>query len=146
MRLLDAGALLALFFNEPAGPRVVELLERGRCGIPATCVAEVTDRAIRRAGISPAAVGTQIDLLVEGGLEVIEIDHGAATKAGRLRAGHYHRSSAPLSLADCVLIALASDRDQIATSDPPLAAVAGELGVEVIRLPSSREGRAAGRR
>lgn len=136
MRLLDANALLALFFDEPAGPQVVELLEQGRCAVPATCLAEVTDRAIRRSGVPAASVTTQVNLLTEGGLAVVEAGHQVALKAGRLRAEHYNRNTAPLSLADCVLIATATGRDQIVTSDGPIATVAGKLGIEVIRLPA----------
>lgn len=137
MRLLDASALLALLFGEPGGPKVAELLEQGRCGVPATCLAEVTDRAVRRGGVSAAAVTTQIDLLVESGLAVIDINLQVATKAGGLRAERYDRNSTALSLADCLLIAAASGRDQVVTSDLALSRVAGERGIEVIRLPAS---------
>lgn len=140
MRLLDASALLALFFDEPAGPPVAELLEQGRCAIPSTCLTEVVDRATRRRGVPSAAVVTQIDLLTGGGLVVVPIDSRLALDAGRVRAEHYDRNAAAISLADCLLIAAASGRDQIVTSDPALARVAGKRGIEVIRLPPSRPG------
>lgn len=137
MRLLDANALLALFFGEPAGPKVAELLEQGRCAMPASCLSEVVDRSIRRRGVPADAIATQLDLLTEGSFAVVDIDRRLALEAGRVRAEHYDRGTAPVSLADCQLIAAATGRDQIVTSDRALAEVAGRRGVEVIRLPSS---------
>lgn len=63
----------------------------------------------------------------------------AGRRAGQLRAAHYHRTTSPLSLADCVALAVADDRGEaLATADPSLAAMARAEGVEVIGLPDAQ--------
>jgi len=61
-----------------------------------------------------------------------------ARRAGILRATHYHRTRAPISLADaaCIVTARLLMTD-IATTDPALASVARQLGISVIQLPDS---------
>jgi hypothetical protein len=53
----------------------------------------------------------------------------------RGRAGHYHRATRPLSLADAVLIASARPGDRIATADPHVLAVAREEQIEPLEPP-----------
>jgi rRNA-processing protein FCF1 len=51
----------------------------------------------------------------------------------------YHRTRAPLSLADCLLLAAARGAQAIvATADRPLAGAARAEGIEVAALPDSR--------
>ena len=58
--------------------------------------------------------------------------------ATSLRADHYHRTRAAVSLADCICVATAISLDtDLATTDSALAAVARAAGVEVIALPDS---------
>lgn len=58
--------------------------------------------------------------------------------AGRLRARHYHRQRMAVSLADCVAAAAAlTQRQNLATSDPSLAAMVRAEGGNVHRLPDN---------
>jgi predicted nucleic acid-binding protein len=55
-----------------------------------------------------------------------------------LRARYDHRERAPPSLADCACLASALHlKTDLATSDPIMAAVARQLGIEVIAVPDS---------
>ncbi len=55
-----------------------------------------------------------------------------------LRAKHYHRERRPVSIADCICLATALRlKEDLATTDPALAAVAREEGVTVVALPDS---------
>lgn len=58
--------------------------------------------------------------------------------AGEIRASHYHRKTAALSLADCVLLAAAGPEDEIATSDRAVAVAAHHLGIGLIPLLDSQ--------
>jgi len=93
---------------------------------------------IRVQGLPADDVNDAIDLLIAAGLDVEPYWLTHARRAAGIRAKYYHRTRNPISLADAACIAtarlLATD---IATSDPALAGTARELGVEVIRLPSS---------
>lgn len=101
--------------------------------------AEVIDVLVRVRGRSADEVAEKLDWLIAGGLDILEVTEPMAREAGRIRAAHYHREHRPLSQADCVALAAALlTGDELATSDPPLAAVATALGVRVIGLPDSR--------
>ena len=76
------------------------------------------------------------------GLEVRAVDRSLGRLAGELRARFYHRQRRPLSLADCIALAAAFVASEtLATSDPPLAITARELGVRVHALPDARGAR-----
>lgn len=79
-----------------------------------------------------------IDLLMVGGLEVEPVWVRVSHLAGNLRARHYHRVNAPISMADCICIATAIALEtDLATTDPALARVARAAGVNVIALPDT---------
>ncbi len=61
-----------------------------------------------------------------------------ARRAAELRVKHYHRTRCPLSLGDCLLLAMTADQDQLATADPHVLNVAREEQIEAIALPDSR--------
>jgi hypothetical protein len=83
-------------------------------------------------------VRDKIELLMVAGLEVEPVWLRVMWFATTLRAEHYHRARAPVSLADCICVATAISLDtDLATTDPALAAVARAAGVEVIPLPDS---------
>ena len=83
-------------------------------------------------------VNDGIDLLIAGGLDVEPFWLIHARRAAILRAEHYHRETAPISLSDAACIATAGIlRTDLATSDPALARVAGRVGVPVIPLLDS---------
>ncbi len=114
-------------------------LRRGSAGITAVNLAEVIDQLIRPARRSQQDVDTSLASLVAGGLRVIPVDESIGRLAGRLRARHYDRRSAPISLGDCVALAASSVLGAtLATADPPLASVAKRTGVNVLRLPDSK--------
>jgi predicted nucleic acid-binding protein len=105
--------------------------------MPAPCVAEVVDKLIRRHGIDPARLGATLNPLLAESITVLGVDASLAWRAGELRARHYDRKTAALSLADCVLLATAGSDDEIATSDGAVADTAHKLGIAVIPLPDS---------
>lgn len=141
MKVFDASAILALFFAEPAEDEVANLLSDGKCGIPGTAIAEVVDRAARRRGVPVDSVVAQVDALLGQSLSVIAIDAAIGKRAGRLRAEHYDRSTSPLSLSDCVLVACASARDSVVTSDRALATMARAEGLQVTGMRDSKGNR-----
>jgi predicted nucleic acid-binding protein len=72
------------------------------------------------------------------GLEVEPVWLRVMWLATSLRAEHYHRTTASVSLADCICIATAITLEtDLATTDPALAHVARAAGVDVIPLPDS---------
>jgi predicted nucleic acid-binding protein len=105
--------------------------------MPSLCLAEVIDRLMRRWGSSSQNVAEQLGPLIDEALSVLALDSTIARRAGEIRAAHYHRRTAPLSLADCVLLATAAPEDEIVTSDGPVATAAEKLGIGVIPLPDS---------
>jgi predicted nucleic acid-binding protein len=116
---------------------VASLLHRGNCATPSSCLAEVVDKLIRRWGSSPEQVAEQLGPLVDEAVSVLEIDSQIAWRAGEIRAAHYHRKTATLSLADCVLLATAGPDDEIASSDRAVVRTARGLGVGVTPLLDS---------
>lgn len=90
-------------------------------------------------GQAPDEVRAALELLHAGGLGTIPIDGNLGVEAGRLHARFHDRRTSPLSMADCVALATAMSLDEpLATSDAPLAAAAGAVGVEVLPLPDAR--------
>lgn len=138
MILLDTNALIAMLRGEPAASEVKALLYRGECVTPATCLAEVVDQLIRRHGVRPEDVIDHLEPLVDASLGIVPIENELSWQAGQDRAIHYERSSADLSLADCVLLACVGPDDELASSDGSLLRTARELDLQVIPLPDSR--------
>lgn len=75
--------------------------------------------------------------LLDESIAVLGVGSGTALRAGEIRAAHYHRKTAALSLADCLLLAAAGPEDKIATSDHAVAATARRLGIDLIPLLDS---------
>lgn len=136
--ILDAYPVLALLLAEPAGPAVEKLL-RSDAPVAMTCVgqAEATDRVLRAGDVSPIEFAADLARL---GLEPsIPLDPATAFTAGRLRADHYHRTSRPVSLADCVAAATASkQRRPLVTSDRHLLDLCRDEAIAVHPLPDSQ--------
>lgn len=137
MTLLDANALLALLLARPAEEEVATLLHRGGCATPTPCMTEVVDQLVRRRGLTPDQVVEQFGPLVDEAVSVRPLDAEIAWRAGEIRAAHYRRKDAALSLADCALLASAGPGDEIATSDRAVCATAGRLGIDLIPLLDS---------
>jgi PIN domain nuclease of toxin-antitoxin system len=123
--------------GEPAAAKVGELLrQRPPPSISGANLAEVVDHLVRVDGRPAEAVSDAIDLLIAGGLDVEPFWLTHARQAALIRANHYHRTRSPISLSDAACIATARMlATEIATTDPALARVAGDLGIQVIQLP-----------
>lgn len=141
MILLDANALIYLLLDKPAAVEVAGLLESGDCGIPAPCIAEVRDQLLRHHPITEEQFLERTSPLVDVGVAGLPIDIPTAQWAGDIRAAHYSRSGAALSLADCFLLASAMEGDRIATADAAVIRVARALDIGVIPLLDSRGNR-----
>jgi ribonuclease VapC len=137
---LDASALLAYLVDEPAAAEVETVLRSERqATIAAVNIAETADWLIRVGGRSPDEVRQTLDLLLVSGLQVEPLWVPTARMAAELRARHYDRRDAPLSMADCVCLATAVRlAASLATTDRALARTARGLGVDVMALPGSK--------
>jgi PIN domain nuclease of toxin-antitoxin system len=133
--LLDAFALIALLAEEPAADEVEAILRRGQAAMPAINLAEALDVLQRVQGVSSERLDAITAPLLSTSLALLPVDEHLARKAASIRARRYHRTRAPISLADCVLLAAADAADTIATADAPLIAVAREEGVRITELP-----------
>ncbi len=133
--LLDAFALIALLAEEPAADEVEALLRRGEAAITAVNLAEALDVLQRVQGIPRERLEALTMPLVGERMTFISIDEQIARDAADIRARRYHRTRAPLSLADCILLAATGESDALATADGPLIRVAEAENVQVKTLP-----------
>ncbi len=139
MTLLDAYALIAFLAGESAAGEVAALLRTGDAGVVSVNLAELLDVMLRVRRHPAEAVEAALVPLLATRLTVVAVGEPEARLAGMLRARHYDRRTAPLSLADCVALACALTRGAaLATSDPPLAAACRREGVAVAVLPDSQ--------
>lgn len=142
MTVLDAYALHALLMEEPASREVVPLLQgkERSARIASVNLAEVYDNLIRGRGERRTAIDQVVNPLIRARrLSVVPVDDAIARRAGDLRGSHYHRTRRPVSIADCIATATSEAlSEDLATSDPHLASMAHEEGVEVVALPDSR--------
>jgi predicted nucleic acid-binding protein len=141
LTFLDANAFVAVLRREPGAPEVAGLLRSRACATPAPCVAELVDKLVRRHAIAPDDLAEKLGPLFGESIAVVAVDSQTAWRAGEIRASHYHRKTAALSLADCILLAAAGPEDEIATSDRAVAATAHRLGIGLIPLLDSEGGR-----
>jgi predicted nucleic acid-binding protein len=136
--LLDANALVSFLLDEPGASEVEELMQSRECGVPTPCVSEVRDLLIRRHAITEEKFQERTAHLVGVNMVDLPIDIQVARWAGDIRAAHYSRLEAPLSLADCLLLASAEEEDEIATADSAVIRVARALDIGTIPLLDSR--------
>lgn len=80
---------------------------------------------------------TALAALVDAGMRVIPGDQAIALRAGAIRAAHYSRRDAAVSLADCFAVATAEVGGTLLTSDGELCRLAERLGASVHPLPNS---------
>lgn len=138
--ILDAYALVAFLRDEPAAEEVEQLLRRGDCAISSVNLAETVDQMIRRRKTPVSHLEMTLAAVIQGtGLNVLPFHELTSIRTGRLRADHYNRSSSPLSLADCALLATAATLpgSVIATSDRAVLAAALAEGIDAVRMDSS---------
>ncbi len=133
--LLDAFALIALLADEPAADAVEALLRSGEAAMTAVNLAEALDVLQRVQGISSERLGTVTTTLVDEQMRLVPVEAQIARNAADIRARHYHRTRAPLSLADCILLAATGESNALATADGPLIRVAEAEGLQVRALP-----------
>lgn len=144
MIVLDASAVIALLTDEPAADEVTDLLGRQESRCSAVNLAEVADGLVRVGGVSPDAVRQALADLVNAGMRVVAGDQVIALRAGEVRATHYSRRDAAVSLADCFAIATAeATGGTLLTSDGDLCRLAERLAISVHPLPNSSGARAA---
>jgi uncharacterized protein with PIN domain len=137
--LLDAYALTALLAGEPAASEVGQLVAAGGAVVAAPNLAEAADRLCRIHGIAVQRTLTAVELLERStDLRVRAAERTHAWRAAELRVKHYHRIRRPLSLGDCLLLAMTSPQDQLATADPHVLATASEERIGWIALPDSQ--------
>lgn len=133
--LLDAFALIALLAEEPAADEVEALLRGGEAAITAVNLAEALDVLQRIQGISRERLQELTMPLVGDRMRLVPIDERIARDAADIRARRYHRIRAPVSLADCILLAATGESDALATADGALIRVAKAEKVQVRTLP-----------
>jgi PIN domain nuclease of toxin-antitoxin system len=139
--VFDAFAIIAFLLDEPAAAIVEQRLreEAEDACISAVNAAEIVDRLVRVGGQPESDVMDSLDWLVASGVLIMPIDRDMGGLAGQLRARHYRREGADVSLADCAALATAISLGKpLATADPALAAMARANGVELLALPDSR--------
>lgn len=133
--LLDAHALIALLAEESAADEVEAILRRGKVSITAINLAEALDVLQRVQGIPRERLDALTGPLMQKSVTLVPVDEPIARDAADVRARHYHRTRAPASLADCVLIAAAKrSSETLATADELLLRVAQAEGVQVRKL------------
>lgn len=138
MIVLDAYALIALLAGEPAADQVEALLSGGSTAVAAPNLSEAADRLGRVHGIAVQRTRAVVETLQQSShLHVRAVEARDAWRAAELRVTHYHRTRRPLSLADCLLLAVTGAEDQLASSDPHVLATAGDEQIGWIDLPDS---------
>jgi predicted nucleic acid-binding protein len=140
MAIFDAAPLVAVLLGEPGGFVSGRMLadntaEHAICSVNA---AEVVDGVSRLSGGTAEATAAKVQIWIDAGLRVLPLDWPRAQRAAELRSVHYHRTRAPISLADCGAIALAEQLgDELVTSDTSMIRLARELGIDVVPVPDS---------
>jgi PIN domain nuclease of toxin-antitoxin system len=135
--ILDAYAVIAYLRGEPCSGEVAELL-RDSTQLTAVNAAEVSDQMTRVFGRDPDAVEADLALLAYAGMDLLPVTAELAIRAGRIRAVHYHRQHAAVSLADFIAAAAALTTSQpLATADAALATVVRAEGGHIHPLPDS---------
>jgi predicted nucleic acid-binding protein len=136
---LDAYALVALIGDEPAADEVEAILREGEARVVVVNLAEAVDISQRVHHLSAVDVRAALEPLLLGRVLATAVsDEPQGWLAADLRSKHFDQKTRALSMADCFLLAHAlTDGGPIATSDPPLAAVARDESVDVVALPDS---------
>ena len=132
--LLDAFALIALLADEPAAEKVESLIRRGDTVITAVNLAEALDVLQRVERIPRKRLEEFMFPLVGEQIRLQPVDELVARDAADIRSRRYHRTRAPLSLADCILLGATRQGDSLATADRPLLRAAEAEGIDVVPL------------
>ena len=139
MIVLDAYPLAALLAGEPAATEVRELITNDPPFVPAPNLAEAIDLVGRTYGVEAQSARAAIESLQEStDLKILPVHERHAWRAAELRVTYYHRTRRPVSIADCLLLAVTSSDDRVATADRHVLAVAHAEGINWIALPDSK--------
>lgn len=142
MILLDAYAVTALLADEAAADEVGKLLTSGGTVVAAANLAEAADRLARVHEIAVPRTRAPVEALVSSiDLHIRAVEPTHAWRAAELRVKHYHRTRRPLSLGDCLLLAMTGEEDQLATADPDVLATANDEQIQWVALPDSQGNR-----
>lgn len=134
MIVLDAYGLIAYVGGEQAGGAVRSLMRERAVGVASVNLAEAGYVLERRYGIEIRRTRAAIELLRPTPLTVVPVDERHAWRASELRSSHYQRRTRPISLADCVLLAVGAERGGVATADRHLLEVAEAEDIPAIPL------------
>jgi predicted nucleic acid-binding protein len=115
--------------------QVETLLRRGDAAMTAVNLAEALDVLQRIQGIPRERLEEITTPLLAERMTLVPIDEKIARDAADIRARCYHRTRAPISLADCLLLAATGESNALATADGPLIRVAEAENVQVRALP-----------
>ena len=132
--VLDAGAVIALFRDEPSAARVDRLLRDAHARMATVNAAEVVDVLVRVYGLEADDVVAAVEDLLSTTAEPVTPSVERSTRAGELRARHFDRRRGRLSLADCFALATSEGGETLVTTDGTLAAAARDEDVDVILL------------
>ena len=132
--VLDAGAVIALFRDEPSAARVDRLLRDAHARMTTVNAAEVVDVLVRVYAWKADDVVAAVEDLLSTITDPVTPSVERSTRAGELRARHFDRRRGRLSLADCFALASAEAGDTLVTTDGTLAAAARDEDVDVILL------------
>jgi predicted nucleic acid-binding protein len=135
--VLDSYAVLALLKGEPAAAEVQMLVEDDEDALLTPLgVAEVLDHLVRLANVEEEEA--VLDLAQLRLATPTPVESELATRAGLLRARHYHRKNRAVSLADCVAAETARPLGcRLASADPHLLDLCRDERIAVIPLPDS---------
>jgi uncharacterized protein with PIN domain len=137
--LLDAYALTALLAGEPAADEVGQIIATEDTVVASPNLAEAADRLGRIHGIAVERTRAAVESLEQAtNLHLRTAEPAHAWCAAELRVKHYHRVRRPLSLGDCLLLAMTDGDDQLATADPHVLTTAGEEQIGWIALEDSQ--------
>ena len=132
--VLDAYALIALRLDEPAADEVERILRSGDAAVTSVNYGEALDRLVRAKRIPEPRVRAAFEPLFGASLRRIDVGFPVVEMAVRLRAKHYHRERAPLSLADCICVASAGADGAVATADEAMLEMAEAEGIRSVAL------------
>lgn len=143
MTLLDAYGLVALVADEPGAAEVERLVKREKCHVLVVNLAEAVDMLQRSHGLAGDDVHAALEpLFLQDALTAVVSGKTVGWAAAELRTKHYNAKTRALSLADCFLLAHAiATSEEVATSDPALAATAREEDVRITGLPDRKGAR-----
>ncbi len=138
MIVLDAYGLVALLADEPAAEEAGRLIAGNATAVTAPNLAEAADRLGRVKGIAVQRTRSLVESLEQStALHIRDTRREDAWWAAEIRVAGYHRTRCPLSLGDCLLLAMTGPGERLATSDLHVLATAQARGIGWIALPDS---------